>query len=261
MKRILLMVFRNIFRVVPMWIKLCYMAAHPDKYTDEQHNKMFKYIVTRANIGGNVKIKAFGVENLPKENGFMFFPNHQGMYDVLAIIDCCPIPFSTTYKIELKDVPFIKQIASCMKAFYIDRDDVRQSMKTIIAIAQEVEKGRNYLIFPEGTRSKDGNNVGEFKGEILKIDGVKNIEDFHIWSLDGIDSVMTLKVNVDFGTPVARDYVSDRDPYTGSYTVIPSQTEQVLLTNNLRMTDNITVEAIPSCYGLITWNGSTLLVS
>ena len=168
MKRILLMVFRNIFRVVPMWIKLCYMAAHPDKYTDEQHNKMFKYIVERANIGGNVTIKSFGVDNIPKENGFMFFPNHQGMYDVLAILDCCPVPFSTTYKIELKDVPFLKQIASCMKAFYIDRDDVRQSMKAILAVAEEVKKGRNYLIFPEGTRSKDGNNVGDFKGGSFK---------------------------------------------------------------------------------------------
>ena len=76
------MVFRNIFRVVPMWIKLCYMAAHPDKYTDEQHNKMFKYIVTRANIGGNVKIKACGVENLPKENvvgGFMSSGDFNGL--------------------------------------------------------------------------------------------------------------------------------------------------------------------------------------
>ena len=98
----------------------------------------------------------------------MFFPNHQGMYDVLAIIDCCPIPFSVTYKIELKDIPFLKQIASCMKAFFIDRDDVRQSMKVILAIAEEIKKGRNYLIFPEGTRSKDGNNVGEFKGGSFK---------------------------------------------------------------------------------------------
>ncbi len=168
MKRILLMVFRNIFRVPAMWIKLCYMAKHPEKFTDEQHNKMFKYIVKRANIGGNVEIKAFGLDNIPKKNGFMFFPNHQGMYDMLAIIHVCPKPVSCIYKIELKDVPFIKQIASCMKAFFIDRDDVRQSMKVIMSVADEVKKGRNYLIFPEGTRSKDGNNVGEFKGGSFK---------------------------------------------------------------------------------------------
>lgn len=168
MKRILLMVLRNIIRVPFMWIKLCYYAAHADKYTDEQHNKLFKYIVKRANIGGNVNIISTGQENLPEENGFMFFPNHQGMYDMLAIIGSCPKTLSCVYKIELKNVPFIKQIASCMKAFFIDRDDVRQSMKVIVEVSQEVKKGRNYLIFPEGTRSKNGNKLGEFKGGSFK---------------------------------------------------------------------------------------------
>ena len=168
MERILMMVLRNIFRVPFMWIKLCYMAAHPDKYTDEEHNKMCKYIVKRANIGGNVVIKTTGQETLPKENGFMLFPNHQGMYDALAIIDSFPRPVSIVYKIELKNIPFIKQISSCVKGFFIDRDDVRQSMKVIMDVAEEVKKKRNYIIFPEGTRSKEGNKVGEFKGGSFK---------------------------------------------------------------------------------------------
>lgn len=62
------------------------------------------------------------------------------------------------------------------------------------------------------------------------------------------------------GTPVARDLV-ERDPYTGDYSVIPSGEAQVLLTKDLRMTDNVTVEPIPSNYGLITWNGSVITVS
>lgn len=168
MERILMMVLRNILRVPFMWVKLCYRAAHSYKYTDKQHNEMFKYIVKRANIGGNVIIRSYGHANIPRENGFMFFPNHQGMYDVLAIIDSCPNPVSVVYKIELKDIPFIKQIAKCMKAFFIDRNDVRQSMKVIIDVAQEVKNGRNYLIFPEGTRSKNGNQLGEFKGGSFK---------------------------------------------------------------------------------------------
>ena len=168
MERILMMVFRNIFRVPFMWIKLCYRAAHSDKYTDNEHNEFFKYIVKRANIGGNVTIKSYGQENIPEEDGFMFFPNHQGMYDALAMIDSCPKPFSLVYKIELKDIPFLKQIAKCMKAFFIDRDDVRQSMKVIMSVSKEVEKGRNYTIFPEGTRSKNGNKLGEFKGGSFK---------------------------------------------------------------------------------------------
>ena len=51
-------------------------------------------------------------------------------------------------------------------------------------------------------KTPDHFDVDEFKGKISAIDGVKSIGDFHIWSLDGIDSVMTLKVNVDFGKNV-----------------------------------------------------------
>ena len=129
---------------------------------------MFKYIVKRANKGGNVKINYYGQENIPEKDGFMLFPNHQGMYDVLALVYGCPKPLSVVYKMELKDIPFIKQVAKCMKAFFIDRDDVRQSMKVIMAVSKEVEKGRNYTIFPEGTRSKNGNKLGEFKGGSFK---------------------------------------------------------------------------------------------
>lgn len=52
-------------------------------------------------------------------------------------------------------------------------------------------------------KTPDNFDVGEFKSQILAVDGVNAIEDFHIWSLDGIDSVMTLKVNVDFGKSIA----------------------------------------------------------
>ena len=51
-------------------------------------------------------------------------------------------------------------------------------------------------------KTPDNFDVGEFKQSIEAIDGVNAIEDFHIWSLDGIDSVMTLKVDVDFARNV-----------------------------------------------------------
>ena len=45
-------------------------------------------------------------------------------------------------------------------------------------------------------KTPDNFDVGEFKESITAIDGVTAIEDFHIWSLDGIDSVLTLKVSI-----------------------------------------------------------------
>lgn len=168
MKRILMMVFRNILLVPYMWIKLCYHASHVDKYTEEEHYKMLRFITYRANKGGNVIIDVHGQENIPKENGFMFFPNHQGMYDVLAIIDACPKPFSVVAKKEVANVQFLKQVFVCMKAYMLDRNDVRQAMEVIINVAKEVKNGRNYLIFAEGTRSKNGNQVQDFKGGSFK---------------------------------------------------------------------------------------------
>ena len=168
MKRILLMVARNIFLVPYAWIRLCYRAAHADKYTEEDLYAFLKWIDLHANRGGNVNIDVHGLENLPKENGFIFFPNHQGLYDVLAIIEACPRPFSVVAKKEIADIPFLKQVFACMKAYMLDREDVRQAMRVIIEVTKQVKKGRNYLIFAEGTRSKNGNRLGTFKGGSFK---------------------------------------------------------------------------------------------
>lgn len=51
------------------------------------------------------------------------------------------------------------------------------------------------------------------------------------------------------------------DDYQGAYTVTPTQQTQILETENLMMTSNVTINPIPSNYGLITWNGSFLTVS
>lgn len=168
MKRIIMMVLRNILLVPYMWIKLCYHASHVDKYTEEEHYKMLRFITRRANIGGNVTVDVHGQENIPEKDGFMFYPNHQGLYDVLAILDVCPRPFSVVAKKEVKNIQFLKQVIACMRAYLLDRDDVRQAMQVIIDVTREVKSGRNYLIFAEGTRSKNGNHPGEFKGGSFK---------------------------------------------------------------------------------------------
>lgn len=168
MKRILLMVLRNLIRLPGLLVKLCKYSSNVDKYTDEERNKFLKYIVDIANRGGNVKIKSYGVENIPNKNGFMLFPNHQGMYDVLAILDVCQKPLSVVAKKEVAKIPLLKQLFKIMNVIFMDREDVRQSMQVIIEVSKQVTQGRNYIIFPEGTRSKNGNKVGEFKGGSFK---------------------------------------------------------------------------------------------
>ena len=119
MKRILLMVLRNIVFVPYWWIKLCWYAAHTDDYPEEKKYAFLRLVDEHAIEGGNIHIDVHGQENIPRENGFMFFPNHQGLFDVLAIIKACPVPFSVVAKKEVGDIPFLKQVFACMKAFIL----------------------------------------------------------------------------------------------------------------------------------------------
>lgn len=168
MRRILLMVLRNLVFVPYALYKLCHYARHADKYPESERYDVLRYIDNKAIKGGNIRIDVYGEENIPDKDGFMFFPNHQGLFDVLALIQACPRPFSVVMKKELQKIPFLKQVFACMKAYAIDREDIRQSMKVIAQVTQEVKNGRNYLIFAEGTRSREGNKLLEFKGGSFK---------------------------------------------------------------------------------------------
>ena len=165
MNRILMMVLRNIGYVPGAWIKLCRYAKNPDKYTREEMYAHIHDVMKHALGASNVELKVTGLENLPAEGGFMMYANHQGMFDVLAIAATCPIPIAAVLKQELKDVPLLKQIMLCTGSYPMDRDDVRQSLKVIQSVTRDVkEDGRRFIIFPEGTRSKNGNVMGEFHG-------------------------------------------------------------------------------------------------
>lgn len=162
MNRIVTMVLKNLPIVPGAWQKLCRYAKHPEKYSEEEMYRHIQYILKRAVRGGNIDLQVSGTENIPKEGGFMLYANHQGMFDVLAVAATCDTPVGAVLKKELYDIPFIHQVAICTKSFPMDREDVRQSLTVIQSVIREVKAGRNYLIFPEGTRSRDGNRMGQF---------------------------------------------------------------------------------------------------
>ena len=164
MNRIVTMVLKNLWHVPGAWFKLCNYAKHTDTYPEAEKWGHIQHILRLAIKGGNIDLKITGLENIPAENGFMMYANHQGMFDVLAIAATCENPMGAVLKKELYDIPFLHQIAVCTKSFAMDREDVRQSLTVIQNVTEEVKNGRNYLIFPEGTRSKQGNQMLEFHG-------------------------------------------------------------------------------------------------
>lgn len=165
--RIALMVIRLILKV-PYYFYIIWRCGRRSDISLEEAYATVRRVTKAANRAGRVTIETYGIENIPKENGFMFFPNHQGLFDVLVFLESCPVPFSFVIKKEASNIILLKQVIAALKAIAIDREDIRQSMQVIQQVTEEVKKGRNFLIFAEGTRSKLGNQVLPFKGGTFK---------------------------------------------------------------------------------------------
>lgn len=163
--RIALMIIRLFYAVAYYLIRMSWMGKHSTK---EKTYAFVKHCVKRANDKGRVKIVPYGIEKLPKEDGYVLFPNHQGLYDVLVFLETCPRPFSFVVKKEVKNVPILKQVIGALHSLPIDRNDLRQSMEVIKTMTERVKNGENFLIFAEGTRSKMGNRMNDMKGGSFK---------------------------------------------------------------------------------------------
>ncbi|MCD7882816.1 MAG: 1-acyl-sn-glycerol-3-phosphate acyltransferase [Lachnospiraceae bacterium] len=168
MKRIIWMMLMNLVHVPRVLVQLLRRAAHPERYTMEQRYATIHEIAERGIKGGRVDVVSTGLEKLPKEGGYILYPNHQGLFDVMVLIDLHEQPISVVLKQELTKIPLLKQIIQCLGALALDRSDARQGLQVVLQVAEDVKKGGKYIIFAEGTRSRDGNKVQEFKGGSFK---------------------------------------------------------------------------------------------
>lgn len=167
MYRIIMMVLR-LFYIAPYYMFRIWRLSKNSKMSLEDKYAYLQKVTKAANKAGRVKIHYEGLENLPKEDGFIFYPNHQGLYDVLVFLETCNRPFAFVIKKEARNIILLKQVGDALGSLAIDRKDLRQSMKVISAMTNAVKEGKNFLIFPEGTRSKKGNELLDFKGGSFK---------------------------------------------------------------------------------------------
>ena len=214
MNRLLMVVLKNIAIIPAAWVKLCNYAKHTDEYSYEEKYKHIRYIIKHVCKSGNIDLEVTGLENVPKEDGFLMCGNHQGIFDIVAIVDSFERPIAGVIKKELAGVPFIKQILQCTHSYGMDRDDVRQSMKVIQNVTKDLMEKRNIVIFPEGTRSKAGNKMGEFHAGTFKcvtkskapIVPLAFIDSFKVLDQDGC---APLKVQLHYLKPIFYDEYKD----------------------------------------------------
>jgi 1-acyl-sn-glycerol-3-phosphate acyltransferase len=116
--------------------------------------------------GCSMEVK--GQEHIPRKGGVCFVSNHVGIFDIILALAYIGRPFGFIAKKELSYIPFLNVWIYILGGFFIDRGNIRNSIKTIDLGIQKLKKGKGMLIFPEGTRSK-GQGLLPFRPGALKL--------------------------------------------------------------------------------------------
>lgn len=161
---------RNIATLPKLIATMRQMIEQPEKYSEEDCYSYVKYIVQLMQKTGHIRTEGYGMENLPKEGGYMMYPNHQGKYDAYGIVAAHEKPCTVVMDKDKSFTIFIKELLDTLKGKRMDVHDTRQALTIINEITEEVINGRRYILFPEGTYAKDQkNNLGDFKSGCFKI--------------------------------------------------------------------------------------------
>ncbi len=103
-----------------------------------------------------VEARVEGLENIEPEHPYIYASNHQGWFDIFAILGRLPVQFRWLAKEELFRIPFLGLAMHSIGYIPIDRGDRRKAFMSIRRASEQVRTGTSIVIFPEGTRSRDG---------------------------------------------------------------------------------------------------------
>jgi 1-acyl-sn-glycerol-3-phosphate acyltransferase len=139
------------------------MIKHKEKYTIEKRWKMVRVIINHMRLRARCTTDVYGVENLPTEDGYIMYSNHQGKYDALGIFLSMPHNCSVLWEEKSADRLLARQVCGLVEGKTISFTDPRQQIKVLNEIAEDVKAGKRYLIFPEGGYDDNRNTLQEFK--------------------------------------------------------------------------------------------------
>ena len=116
--------------------------------------------------GGKVIYR--GLENIPKDQAVLYVGNHNSFFDIVYTYAILPGNVGFIAKKELEHVPIIAWAMKLSYSLFLDRDNMKQGLATILKAIEYVKYGASLFIFPEGTSSRDG-KMADFKEGSLKI--------------------------------------------------------------------------------------------
>ena len=109
-----------------------------------------------------------GAEHIQPGQSYVFVANHQSMFDVWLVYGWLPVIFKWLMKAELRKVPFVGTGCKAAGHIFIDRRNSKAAMESLQEVEKQLVNGVCTVIFPEGTRSLNG-EVGRFKRGAFQI--------------------------------------------------------------------------------------------
>lgn len=213
---------------IPIWLVLWLIGRFKPKARQKASQALVKWGFGIILWMAGAKVTVKGRENIPTDTAVLYVSNHQSFFDVLVgyttVVGCCGF----VAKKELEKAPFLRDWMYAVKCLFIDREDMKQSMKVILAAAEQLKEGTSVWICPEGTRNKNPEEVQmlEFKdGSFKPADRAKvpvvPVAIRGTWALfeRQMPKFKKSAITVEYGTPFL---MSDLDPddkkHVGAYT-------------------------------------------
>jgi len=137
-------------------------------------NKFWTWAILRA---GGVKLKVTGLEKLDASRQYIFMVNHQSNVDIPILVQSLPqFQLRWIAKRELLWVPFFGWAMWATKHIFVDRANALNAVKSLRRAKRRIAAGISVVVFPEGTRSRDG-QVQRFKkgGFLLAVESKTEI--------------------------------------------------------------------------------------
>ena len=131
-------------------------------FSEEKRYRMARRCIRIMMRHGRIRTEYTGQEYLPKEGGYVMYPNHQGKYDSLGIMYAHPKPCTLVIDYDRSKLPIVSPFIDWIRGKRLNKRDMKSQLKTILQIAEEVKDGRRYIVFPEGGYDHNKNDVQDF---------------------------------------------------------------------------------------------------
>jgi len=115
-----------------------------------------------------VKKTVIGVENVPKDEPVLYVSNHRSYFDIPVAYTTVPTLTGFIAKKEIAKVPILRTWMRFLQCLFLDRNDIRQGLETILKAIEQVKAGYSIFIAPEGTRNH-GKDLLPFREGSFKV--------------------------------------------------------------------------------------------